>query len=157
MEAQRLEVNDENTFWQNVQFGGGLGVGFSNGFFSASISPQAVYNFNSQFGLGLGLNATIANQKNRFKSTILGGSIIGLYNPLNEIQLSAELEQLNIDQNFDENFVSNADNNFWNTALFLGVGYRTRNVIFGIRYDVLYDEDKSIYAEPWLPFVRFWF
>ena len=153
--------NDFNTsrssFWQNVQFGGGIGLGFGDRFFSATIAPQAVYNFNHQFGLGLGLNGTINNRKDFYKSTIVGGSIIGLFNPIQEIQLSAEFEQLNIDRNFDEDFVTNADDNFWNSALFIGAGYRTGNIIFGIRYDVLYDKDKSIYADPWIPFVRFWF
>ncbi|MDT0557871.1 alpha-ketoglutarate decarboxylase [Ichthyenterobacterium sp. W332] len=155
--AQEIPQNEEDNFWRNVQFGGGLGLSFANGFFSATVAPQGVYNFNERFGLGIGLNATVNSQKNRFKSTILGGSIIGLYNPLREIQLSTEFEQLNVNRNFDENFVSNIDDNFWNSALFIGVGYRTNNVIFGIRYDVLYDEEKSIYAEPWLPFIRFWF
>lgn len=155
--SQEYTVEEQSNFWRNVQFGGGVGLNFANNFFSASIAPQAIYNFNQKVGLGLGLNAAYSSQKNRFRSTILGGSIIGLYNPIREVQLSAEFEQLNIDQNFDENFVSNVDDNFWNSALFLGLGYRTNNVVFGIRYDVLYDRDRSIYAEPWIPFVRFWF
>ncbi|WP_353777343.1 alpha-ketoglutarate decarboxylase [Winogradskyella sp. 3972H.M.0a.05] len=155
--AQNNSTKEPNTFWRNVQYGGGVGLGFGDGFFSATVAPQAVYNFNEQFGLGLGLNGTINNQKNRYKSTIVGGSVIGLFNPIPEAQLSLEFEQLNVDRNFDENFVSNVDDNFWNSALFVGAGYRTGNVIFGVRYDVLYDEDKSIYAEPWIPFVRFWF
>lgn len=157
IKAQDIPSPEEENFWSNVQFGGGLGLGIANGFFSATIAPQAVYNFNEKFGLGVGLNASFNNQKNRFKSTILGGSLIGLYNPVREIQLSAELEQLNVNRKFNNDFVTNLDENFWNTALFLGAGYRTNNIIFGIRYDVLYDDERSIYAEPWIPFVRFWF
>ena len=41
--------------------------------------------------------------------------------------------------------------------LFIGAGYRSGNVTFGIRYDVLYDEKKSIYADAWVPFVRVFF
>ena len=92
-----------------------------------------------------------------FKSTVLGGSLIGLFNPIPEIQLSSELEQLNINRNYDEAFVTNPDENYWYSALFLGAGYRSGNLTIGIRYDVLYDEDKSIYADPWMPFIRFYF
>jgi len=43
------------------------------------------------------------------------------------------------------------------TALFICVGYRYGPVTFGIRYDVLYDRDKSIYADPRAPFMRVYF
>lgn len=145
------------SFWNNVRFGGGIGLGFGNGFFSASLSPQAIYDFNRTFSLGVGLNAIYASREDRFNSTILGGSIIALANPIDQIQLSAEFEQLNVNQNFDEQFVSNVDRNYWYPALFLGAGYRTRNIIFGIRYDVLYQVDESIYNSAWLPFVRVFF
>jgi len=146
-----------NDFWNNVRFGGGIGLSFGDEFFSATLAPSAIYEFNDQFAFGLGLSGTYNKQKKLFKSTIIGGSLIGLYSPIDELQLSTELEELNIQQNFDQNFVTNADDNFWNSALFIGAGYRTGNVTFGIRYDVLYDEDKSIYADPWAPFIRVYF
>lgn len=46
---------------------------------------------------------------------------------------------------------------YWSPALLLGIGYTDRNFTVGIRYDVLYDNDKSIYASIWLPFVRVYF
>lgn len=76
---------------------------------------------------------------------------------IDAIQFSVELEELNINRDFNQNFVSNPDENFWYTALFIGAGYRTGNVTFGIRYDVLYDKEKSIYIDPWAPFVRVYF
>jgi len=155
--AQDNRQSNTNDFWQNVRFGGGIGLSFGDNFFSGTLAPSAIYQFNDQFALGLGLTGTYNEQKNIFKSTVLGGSLIGLYSPINEIQLSAELEQLNINQDFNQNFVTNLDDNFWYTALFLGVGYRAGNITLGIRYDVLYDRDKSIYADPWIPFVRVYF
>lgn len=147
----------QDSFWKNVRFGGGLGLSFGNGFFSGTIAPSAIYEFNNQFAAGIGLNATYAKRKNWYKSTILGASVITLFNPIEEIQLSAEFEELNVNRDFDENFVTNSDDNYWYPALYLGVGYRTRNVTIGIRYDVLYDEDKSIFADPWMPFFRVYF
>jgi len=147
----------QDSFWNNVRFGGGLGLSFGNGFFSGTIAPSAIYEFDNQFAAGIGLNATYAKRHNWFKSTILGASVISLYNPIEALQLSAEFEELNVNRDFDENFVANADDNYWYPALFLGAGYRTGNVTIGIRYDVLYDEDKSIFADPWMPFFRFYF
>lgn len=151
------QIENDNSFWNNVRFGGGIGLNFGNGFFSGTLAPQAVYDFNPYFSAGLGLTGSYSSQKDVFKSTILGGSVIALTNPFPELQLSVELEQVNVNTSFQGVFSSNERDNFWATALFLGAGYRTGNVTFGVRYDVLYDEDESIYADPWLPFVRFWF
>ncbi len=155
--AQDHSSKQTTDFWNHVRFGGGLGLSFGDGFFSGTIAPSAIYEFNHQFALGVGLNGTYSTQKNIYKATIFGGSLIGLYNPIDVLQFSVELEELNIDRNFNQAFVSNEDENFWNTALFFGVGYRTGQVTFGIRYDVLYDKDKSIYADPWAPFIRVYF
>jgi hypothetical protein len=143
-------------FWNNVRFGGGLGLNFGNGFSSITIAPSAIYEFNNTVALGVGLNATFNNQKSVSKSTILGGSVIGLFNVIRELQLSAEFEQLNVDRNFNIN-LNIEDENYWVPALFIGAGYRSGNVTFGIRYDVLYNEEQSIYLDPWMPFVRFFF
>jgi len=149
--------DSQDSFWNNVRFGGGLGLSFGNGFFSGTIAPSAIYEFNSQFAAGIGLNATYAKRKDWYKSTILGASVITLFNPIEELQLSAEFEELKVNRDFDENFVANADDNYWYPALYLGAGYRAGNVTIGIRYDVLYDEDKSIFADPWMPFFRVYF
>jgi predicted porin len=150
------QQNNTSDFWKNVRYGGGIGLSFGDGFFSGTLAPSAIYEFNPQFGLGVGLNGTISNQKNIYKSTILGGSIISMFNPINEIQLSAEYEQLNVHRVYN-NALNLNDDNYWSPALFFGVGYRNGNVTFGLRYDVLYDVEKSIYADPWAPFVRFYF
>ena len=154
--AQNINENTSN-FWNNVQFGGGIGLNVGNGFFSGTLAPNAIYNFNPYVSAGLGLNGSYNKQRNVFSSTIFGGSIIALFNPINEIQLSTEFEQLNVNRTFDNGTAKATKDNFWASALFLGAGYRTGNVTFGIRYDVLYDEERSIYADPWLPFVRFFF
>ncbi|MDA0178227.1 MULTISPECIES: alpha-ketoglutarate decarboxylase [Mesoflavibacter] len=146
--------NQKSDFWKHVRFGGGFGLSTGSNFFSATLAPNAIYQFNNQLGLGIGLNATYNRQKNAYKSTIFGGSVIGIYNPINEIQLSSEFEALNVNRKFEGNLSDLEDDNYLYPALFLGAGYRTNNVTFGIRYDVLYDEDKSIYANAWMPFVR---
>ena len=152
IQSQETEPN----FWNNVRFGGGLGLNFGDGFFGATIAPSSIYQFNNTLALGIGLNATFNNLKGRYKSTILGGSLIGLVNVIPEIQLSSELENLHVDRNFDA-ITGLEDDSYWVPALFLGAGYRTGNVTLGIRYDVLFDREKSVYYDPWAPFVRFYF
>lgn len=145
-----------SNFWEHVSFGGGLGLSFGDGFFSGTIAPSAIYQFNDDIAIGIGLNGTYNKQEDFYKSTILGGSLIGLYNPINELQLSTEFEQLNVDRKWERN-IGTRNENYWYPALFLGAGYRSGNVTVGFRYDVLYDQQKSIYADPWMPFIRVYF
>lgn len=145
-----------NDFWEHVRFGGGIGLSFGDGFFSGTLAPSAIYQFNDQVALGFGLNGTYNKQKNVYKSTILGGSFIGLFSPINEIQLSAEFEELHVNRLYDS-YLNLNDDTYWSPALFVGAGYRNGNVTIGVRYDLLYDKNKSIYADAWAPFVRFYF
>jgi hypothetical protein len=142
-----------NDFWEKVQFGGGIGLSFGSGYTDIALSPSAIYNFNETFALGMSLQGGYISSKNYYKSYTYGGSLIGLINPIPQIQLSAELEQLRI--NTDYNYLGS--DNFWNTALYLGGGYRSGNVTIGARYDVLHDDNKSIYSEAFMPFVRVYF
>jgi hypothetical protein len=151
------ETTNESEFWKHVRFGGGIGLNFGDGFFGGSLSPSAIYQFNDITALGLGLNVSYFSQEHIHKSTVFGSSLIGLINPMDFAQLSIEFEQVNVNRDFDQNFVSNIDTNYWYPALFFGAGYRNGNMAFGIRYDVLYDNQKSIYADAWMPFFRVFF
>lgn len=146
--------NQENDFWENVRFGGGIGMSFGDGFFSGTLAPSAIYQFNPQFAAGVGLSGTYNSLKNSYTSTILGGSIVGLYNVIPEIQLSAEFEELNVTRNYKVNI---PNENYWYPALFVGAGFHSNHFTIGIRYDVLYDNKRSVYAEAWAPFVRIYF
>ena len=142
--------------YSNVRFGGGIGLSFGDGFFSGSLSPSAIYQFDEQFALGLGLTGAYSSFKNSYSSTIVGGSVIGLYNVIPEIQLSAEFEELNVTRKYQYDGL-NARENYWYPALFIGAGFHSRNFTIGIRYDVLYNGQKSIYANAYAPFVRVYF
>lgn len=153
--GQNESLKNSDNFWENVQFGGGIGLSFGDGFFAGSIAPSGIYNFNDKLAFGIGLNATFNNRKNAYKSTILGGSLLAFYNPLEMLQISTEFEQLHVSRNW--NNINTPDQDYWYPALFLGAGYRYENLTFGVRFDVLYDTQKSIYTDPWMPFVRFYF
>ncbi len=144
-----------NNFWEKVDFGGGAGLNFSSNFTNISISPMAVYNINDWLASGAGLQYSYMSFRNRFTTQLYGASLVQFIYPTPELQLSAELEQLYVNQNIEA--LENQRNRFWNTALFLGFGYRRGNVIAGIRYNVLFDETRNIYPEAWMPFVRVFF
>jgi len=145
----------KSAFWNKVRFGGGLGLGFTNGGFNASVSPSAIYQFNDKFASGASLSFNYA-KFNDDKFLAYGGSVLSLYNPLPFLQLSAELEQLRVNRTLalDE---GNFEDNYWAPALFIGAGYTDRNFTVGLRYDLLFDNGRSIYANALLPFVRVYF
>lgn len=143
--------SQKSDFWSNVRFGGGLGLNFGNTT-TVSISPTAVYDFKGGFSLGTGLNYTYTENNNN-SANIYGGSILSLYNvPILNLQLSGEYEHLFVNQDFGgQSFNRNVP------AAYLGLAYRTGFATFGVRYDVLYDENKSIYSSPITPIVRIFF
>lgn len=145
----------KSEFWSKVQFGGGLGLGFGNNSTNVSVAPSAIYNFGQKAALGLGVQYSYIRQKDFYTSHLYGGSIIGLVNPIQEIQLSAELEELRVNTDFDNSSFTTDD--FWNTALFLGAGYRTNNATIGVRYNVLHNDNNNIYTTAFMPFVRVYF
>lgn len=147
-------------FWDHVQFGGGIGLSVGSDYTDISLAPSAIYNFNQYFAAGVGLQGSFIKVKNRkpydngYKSYLYGGSLIGLFTPIEEIQLSVELEELRVNQEFT---AIDYSRNFWNTALNLGLGYHTDNITVGVRYNVLYNEDDFVYSQAFMPFVRIYF
>jgi hypothetical protein len=155
---QNYTINNNNNFWDKVQFGGGLGLGFGSGYTNISVMPSAIYNINEVVAMGVGLQFGYLYQKNYYESFVYGGSFITLVNPIPQLQLSAELEQVRVDTDYEENYYHPGYSDaYWNTALYLGAGYRTGNVTIGARYDILYDPDKSLYGSGFMPFVRVYF
>jgi hypothetical protein len=145
-----------NAFWERVNFGGGFGLSIGNNFTNITIAPSGIYNFNDYFALGTGLQYSYLKEKNSYSSNVFGGSLIGLFSPIEEIQLSLELEQINVNNRYTD-LGGNFRNSFWNTGLFLGGGYRQENVTIGGRINVLYDKDKDIYGSAFMPFIRVFF
>lgn len=138
---------------QRVHFGGTLGLSIGSGFTNIVVAPSVIYDVNEYFSAGAGVQGSYVNWKNNFESYIYGASLIALVNPIEQIQLSAELEQLRVNTIYEDNF----KDNFWNTALFVGAGYRTNNVTLGVRYNVLFKERNNVYNEAFMPFIRVYF
>ena len=145
--------NPPNSFWKNVQFGGGIGLNFSSGYTDVFVAPSAIYNFNSIVAFGAGLNFNYVASSNYYSSVIYGISTSILVNPIPQIQLSIGLNQNRV--NYNEKGFSNFSEDYWDTGLILGAGYRTGNVTIGIGYNVL--QNNRYDTEPFVPFVRAYF
>ncbi|MGB5429601.1 alpha-ketoglutarate decarboxylase [Eudoraea sp.] len=150
--AQQRKPQSE--FWRNVRYGGALGFGFGSNSFSIAVAPSAIYQVSEKFATGVSLNFEYSKFGDS-EFTAYGGSILNFFNPIPAIQLSAVLQPLRVSTNYSSASLL-VDENYWTTALFMGIGYSTRNVTFGIQYDVLHN-DRSIYADPWVPFIRMYF
>lgn len=153
--AQNL-AKKSSPFLEKVRFGGGIGLQFASGATNIMLAPSAVYDFNRYVSAGVGLQGSYVNVKNNYTSLIYGISLIGLANPLDNIQLSVDIEQLKVNTTYNATYQLPSAH-FWNTSLFVGAGYRSDNMVIGLKYNILYDKNKSIYSDPLLPFVRFYF
>jgi hypothetical protein len=143
-------------FWEHVQFGGGFGLSISNTYTDITIAPSAIYNFDDHFALGTGLQYSRLKEKDFYSSNIVGGNLIGLYSPVEEIQLSLEVEEVHVSNTYTD-FYNNIQKSFWNTGLYVGGGYREGGVTIGARYNVLFDKNKDIYGSALMPFIRVYF
>jgi long-subunit fatty acid transport protein len=141
-------------FWKNVRFGGGMQLSIGNGYTAIGISPSAIYEVSDQFAFGVGASYLYSGIKLQdIHYHVFGISSLILYNPIKEIQLSTEFEELRI--NRISNKVKSA---YWYPALYIGAAYSMgRHTAIGVRYDVLYDADKSIYDSAYNPFIRVYF
>jgi len=155
-QAQIEPEKQKSEFWNHVYFGGGIGLSFGNNFFSGTLAPSAIYSFDDRFAVGTAINFSYNSEKYFYESYIIGGSILGLFNPISQIQISVEFEQLYVNRNFDDRTIF-LDESYWYPGLYLGAGFNTGPVTIGVRFDVLYDSERSIYANPYNPFVRVYF
>lgn len=147
----------QTTFWERVQYGGGIGLSFGSGYTDISLSPSAIFNINSIFAVGFGLQGSYASSKGFYNSTIYGANVIGLINPIPQVQFSVSLNESRVNNIYNTIGGGRVSNNFWNTGLFIGAGYRTGNITVGMTYNVLFDPDKDIYGNAYLPFIRAYF
>ena len=154
-QSQIEPQKQKSEFWQHVQFGGGVGLSFGSNYFSGTLAPSAIYRFDEMFATGVALNFSYGKEKYFYENIMVGASVLGLFNPIPQIQISAEFEQLSINRSYDNPIY--LDESYWYPGLYLGAGFSTGPVTMGIRFDVLYDSSRSIYANAYNPFVRVYF
>src|SRR5690606_21646332 len=142
--VQSQSLMQEDSFWNNVRFGGSLGLNFSDGYFNTSLSPTAVYDLNRYASAGVGLLGSYTDAEN-YSSMNFGGSVVGLLSPVRFLNITDEVEEFHVSRKWELEGGALKDS-YWYPALFLGAGYTTGPMTIGIRYDVLYDSKTSIYA-----------
>ncbi|MDP3313614.1 alpha-ketoglutarate decarboxylase [Lutibacter sp.] len=143
-------------FMDDVRFGGGINMSFGTNYTTFSISPSALYDFSNSFAAGFGLKYVYVKTKSGYESTtnIFGGSIIALYKPASNFQISSEFEQLKMDKKFY--FPENVS--AWQPAWYFGIEYVTGNIAMGLRYDVLFDKQENLlYSSALSPVFRVYF
>ncbi|WP_299013705.1 hypothetical protein [uncultured Polaribacter sp.] len=144
--------SQKSDFWEHVQFGGGFTLNFANNQTNIGIAPSAIYNFDNGFALGASVNY-LHSKINDFTTNLYGASLISLYQTKFGFQLSGEF-----DYNFaNQQILGGGTTNLNFPALHLGVAYNQGRFAVGLRYDVLYDENNSVFASPISPVVRFYF
>jgi len=151
---QKSDQKTEETFWKDVYIGGGLQLGVSRFQTTIGLAPSAVYSFSDQFGLGIGTSYLYSKLRSQEVSYhLFGGSTFALYNPIAQIQLSTEFEMLNVNTySLDEK------DSYWDPSWYVGLGYGLgKHSAIGIRYNILYDKEKSIYDTAYTPFIRVFF
>ncbi|OCK42704.1 hypothetical protein BA195_07265 [Tenacibaculum soleae] len=146
-----FSFSQESSFWNNTRFGGSFGFSFGSNTTTLSISPSAVYDFNEEFSLG-GSIGYLYNKSSNYSANMYSASVITLYRPIPEIEFSGELLQSYVSKK-----IGTVKDNYSYPSLNIGVAYITGKVTFGVQYDVLYEEDKSIYANAFSPFIRIFF
>ena len=147
-----IQLNsDFQKYWS---FGGNLGFSFWNNGTSILLGPKAYYNFSPKFLAGVGVSYMYSEYRSDFDgyhSNSFGGSVMAAVRPIYFLQISAEYEGL------QTNYSGYYTDEYFVNALYFGLSYIAGPVSFGIRYDVLYDTNKSIYSSAWNPFVGFYF
>ncbi|UMY66603.1 MULTISPECIES: hypothetical protein [unclassified Flavobacterium] len=152
-----LQAQEDPAFWDRVRFGGSLGVSVGSGFADILVAPSALYSFNQYLAAGTGLQLSHVRVDD-YKSWMYGASLIGIVSPVEEVQVSVELEQMRVSNTFDEDrYPGRPNETFWNTALYFGLGYNSGDVTVGVRYNVLFDKDRFAYNDAFMPFVRVYF
>lgn len=143
-------------------FGGNIGLSFWNNGTDILIAPKAYYNVSPQFLAGFGLTYIYSSQEDdfaKYSQNSFGPSVMGAFRPVPFLQISAEYEGLQTNGDSTIKFGDRDKNSYsyWNNALYLGASFVSRNVSFGVRYDVLYDSTRSVYSSAWSPVIGFYF
>ncbi|SZD73160.1 Uncharacterised protein [Candidatus Ornithobacterium hominis] len=137
------------------RLGGNIGLNFgNNSYFSFGISPNLGYQVSPKLLLGTSLG--YAYQKsNYFKNNLFSGGPFLNYSLLQNIFTHAHLEYFNGTRKFYMDGLNEKKVSDEEAALWLGGGYRTNGRVgyqIGLMYNVLYNENKSIFNSPFNTF-----
>ena len=149
-----IEVKDSTSKEQKrLKFGVGFGLSFVGGT-NISLSPNLIYSLSEKIAIGGGIQGSYSAIKNLQSTTTFGANVFTQYSPIKKITTLLEFAELKVSTKTDTPTGKITDD-YWDAALFVGAGFNITNKIsVGAKYNVLYNEDKSVYTSPIIPFVN---
>jgi hypothetical protein len=139
-----------------LTFGCGFGLNFLGGT-NITLSPNLMYAVSDKFSLGAGIQGSYISIKDVQTTTTIGLNVVGEYNLSKKLTTLVEFAELKVHTK-QETLAGDIKNDFWESALFVGAGYNINDKIsLGAKFNLLYDEDESVYASPIIPFVNITF
>lgn len=153
--SQQQDSLSKPKFTDRLHFGGGFNIGISQYNTTIGISPSALYEVSEKLGAGVSLSYIYSKwRRDDFSYNVFGGGVFVQYRPIIQFQLTSEFELMHIIKNSGSGY-----KDAYNVpALYLGAGYAIGKFgVIGVRYDVLWEEGKSIYREPLSPYIRVYF
>lgn len=162
-QTQKSMSQKKVPYQKTWSFGGNIGLSFWNGGTDILLAPKAYYRVSPMFMTGFGITYIYSSADDdfaKYSQNSFGGSVLGAFRPIPFLQISAEYEGLQTNGNSTIKFAGDRDKNnysFWNNAIYLGASFVSKNVSFGVRYDILYDSSRSVYSSAWSPVIGFYF
>lgn len=138
-----------------MRFYGGFGLGFTASGFYVDLQPGLIYRIAQGLYAGSNLQLTYQSVRSygiRSHYFVYGADALMAYLPWQYFEFSLDYQYL-----FVRKSVGNTSTRWEVPAFYLGAGYRAQNVVIGLRYDLLYDPNKSIYPSAFTPYVRVYF
>lgn len=136
---------------KKLNFGMGFGLNFVGGT-NIGLSPSLTYNVSNKVAFGLGLQFNYLSLKDIQSTTTYGATTFFNYRPSQKIMTLLEFAQLRVSTKSD---IDDSERKFWDSALFVGAGFNvTKKITIGAKYNLLYDEDESVYSSAIIPFVN---
>jgi len=158
--AQREIYGDSIPFKDRLYFGGNLGLQFGT-ITLVDVSPLAGVMITPKLSGGVGMTFQYYddNRIQGAEGTSYGGRLFGRYNVFPNIFVHAEYESINW-ETYD--YFAEGFRRIWTNSLFVGGGYFAPfgprgGANFTFLYNVLYDNQNSYYAEPYVIRVGFVF
>lgn len=137
----------------NWKFGMGFGLNFVGGT-NISLAPNLNYTVSDKIAFGFGLQYNYSAIKDLQSTSTFGGTVATFYSPIKKITTLLEFAELKVSTKTDTP-EGETKNSYWDTALFVGAGFNITNKIsIGAKYNMLYNEDESVYTTPIIPFVN---
>ena len=153
---KRFEDSEGGNFWDNVRFGGNIGLQLGNPT-NILISPSMAYVPQADFldeKLMIGLGVTYIYSKVKYadvnySSNIYGGRVFGRYLITDNIFAHLEFESLNA-----PNYVKVSNSRTWVNSFFVGGGYQQSignrgGFSVSILYNLAWTPTNIIYSSPW--------